>query len=92
MFNISFSIGMETLGSVDDLLDFSSDIGEEDDDEDKNRKTSPKVDPKCSDPSSFNPLDLGDPSQPLSVSLMLHFNLLWNGYEVLRKLNMLVFD
>lgn len=57
---------METLGSVDDLLDFSSDIGEEDDDEDKNRKSLPKLDPKCSNPSSFNPLGLADPSRPFS--------------------------
>ncbi|KAE9592383.1 putative transcription factor C2C2-GATA family [Lupinus albus] len=57
---------MEAIGSVDELLDFSLDIGEEDDDENKNKKAFPKLDPKCSDPPSLSPLDLDDPSPPFS--------------------------
>ncbi|XP_061348085.1 GATA transcription factor 1 [Gastrolobium bilobum] len=57
---------MEALGSVDDLLDFSSDIGDEDDDDDKARKTFPSLNPKCNNPSLFNPLDLDDPSHSFS--------------------------
>lgn len=60
---------MEALGSVDDLLDFSSDIGEDDDDDDKPRKDFPKLNPKCSAPPSLNPLDPDDPSHSFSVSL-----------------------
>ncbi|OIV98677.1 hypothetical protein TanjilG_23969 [Lupinus angustifolius] len=57
---------MEAIGSVDELLDFSLDVGEVDDDDDKNRKAFPKLDLKCSDPPSLSPLDLGDPSPPFS--------------------------
>ncbi|RDX82988.1 GATA transcription factor 1, partial [Mucuna pruriens] len=56
---------MEAIGSVDDFLDFSSDIGEEDDD-DKPRKAHPSLNSKCGDPSLFNPLDLEDPNHSLS--------------------------
>ncbi|KAK7279133.1 hypothetical protein RJT34_24178 [Clitoria ternatea] len=58
--------GMEALGSVDDLLDFSSDIGEEDDDDDKPRKAFPSHDPKCGDPPPFPPLDLDNPNHSFS--------------------------
>ncbi|KAK7344537.1 hypothetical protein VNO77_14257 [Canavalia gladiata] len=57
---MSFFSGMEAIGSVEDFLDFSSDIGEEDDDDDKPRKASSSLKSKCSDPPSFNPLDLDD--------------------------------
>ncbi|KAJ1401712.1 Zinc finger, GATA-type [Sesbania bispinosa] len=57
---------MEVLGSVDDLLDFSSDIGEEDDDDNKPRKAFPSLNPKCSNPPPFNPLDPDDPSHSFS--------------------------
>lgn len=66
---------MEALGSVDDLLDFSSDIGEDDNDDDKPMKAFPSLKPKCSDPPSLNPLDVGDPNHSFSVSLMVHFNI-----------------
>lgn len=56
---------MEALGSVDDLLDFSSDIGEDDDD-DKPKKAFPSLKPECSDPPSLNPLALDDPINSLS--------------------------
>lgn len=83
--------GMEALGSVDDLLDFSSDIGEDVDD--KPRKAFPSLKPKCSDPSSLNPLDLSDPNHSFSVSLMVHFNLFQNVCETVRKSSsMLVSD
>ncbi|XP_057433281.1 GATA transcription factor 1 [Lotus japonicus] len=49
---------MGALGSVDDLLNFSSDIGEEDDDDEKPNKAFPSLNPICSDPPSFNPSDL----------------------------------
>jgi len=62
---------MEALGSVDDLLDFSSDIGEDDDD-DKPKKAFPSLNPECSDPPSLNPLALDDPNHSLSVSLTDH--------------------
>ncbi|XP_050885437.1 GATA transcription factor 1 isoform X1 [Lathyrus oleraceus] len=52
--------GMEALGSVDDLLDFSSDIGEDDDDNTK--KSFPSLKPKCGDPLSLDPLGLDDPN------------------------------
>ncbi|OIW07684.1 hypothetical protein TanjilG_07726 [Lupinus angustifolius] len=57
---------MEAIGFVDDLLDFSLGMGEEDDDEDKNRKAFLELNPKCSDPASLCPLDMGDPSPPFS--------------------------
>ncbi|CAL0303150.1 unnamed protein product [Lupinus luteus] len=57
---------MEVICSVDDLLDFSLGMGEEDDDEDKNRKAFPELNPKCSDPASLSSLDMGDPSPPFS--------------------------
>ncbi|XP_027363961.1 GATA transcription factor 1 [Abrus precatorius] len=57
---------MEALGSVDDFLDFSSDIGEHDDDDDKPSKSFPSLNPKCSDPPSCNPLDLDDPNHSFS--------------------------
>lgn len=57
---------MEALDSVDDLLDFSSDIGEDDDD------TPKKAKPDCSDPPSLNPLALDDPNHSLSVSFSDH--------------------
>ncbi|KAF7807514.1 GATA transcription factor 1 [Senna tora] len=57
---------MESLGFVDDLLNFSSDIGEEDDEEDKTRKALPSLSLKCSDPASFNALDADDPSHSFS--------------------------
>lgn len=62
---------MEALGSVDDLLDFSSDIGEDDDDNTK--KSFPSLKPKCGDPLSLDPLGLDDPNS-FSVSSMVHFN------------------
>ncbi|KAK7393219.1 hypothetical protein VNO78_21758 [Psophocarpus tetragonolobus] len=65
-FNLSFFPGMETIGSVDDLLDFSSDIGEEDDDDDKPRKVCPSLNSKCGDPSLFNPLVPDDPNHSFS--------------------------
>ncbi|KAL2326580.1 hypothetical protein Fmac_025638 [Flemingia macrophylla] len=55
---------MESIGSIDDLLDFSSDIGGDDDD--KPRKACPSHDSKCGDPSLFNSLDLDDLNHPLS--------------------------
>lgn len=48
---------MESLGFLDDLLNFSSDVGDEDDEEDKPR----------------NALDADDPTHSFSVSLILHF-------------------
>ncbi|XP_045805316.1 GATA transcription factor 1 [Trifolium pratense] len=50
---------MDGLSIVDDLLDFSSDIGEDDDD-DKSKKSVPSLKPKCSDPPSLSPLGLDD--------------------------------
>ncbi|MCI23708.1 GATA type zinc finger transcription factor family protein, partial [Trifolium medium] len=52
---------MDALAIVDDLLDFSSDIGEDDDD-DKPKKSVPSLKPKCSDPPSLSPLGLDDPN------------------------------
>ncbi|KAF7837368.1 GATA transcription factor 1 [Senna tora] len=46
--------GMECLSFVDDLLDFSSDLGEKFDVEDKSRKALPSDNPKCSDPATLN--------------------------------------
>lgn len=66
---------MGALGSVDDLLNFSSDIGEEDDDDEKPNKAFPSLNPICSDPPSFNPSDLNGRSHSVPVSLMVHFNL-----------------
>lgn len=60
---------MESLGFVDDLLDFSSD-----NEEDKPKKAFPSLNLKCSDPASFNALDADDPSHSFSVSLIVHFN------------------
>ncbi|CAJ1967924.1 unnamed protein product [Sphenostylis stenocarpa] len=57
---------MEAIGSVDDLLNFSSDIGEEDDDEEKPGKSCPLLNSKCDDPSLFNPLVLDDPNHSYS--------------------------
>ncbi|TKY53615.1 GATA transcription factor 1 [Spatholobus suberectus] len=57
---------MEAIGSMDDLLNFSSDIGEEDDDNDKPRKACPSLNSKCGDPPLFNPLDLDDPNHSFS--------------------------
>ncbi|XP_025979745.1 GATA transcription factor 1-like isoform X1 [Glycine max] len=57
---------METIGSVDDLLDFSSDIGEEDDYDDKPRKACPSLNSKCAGPSLFNPLVQVDPNHSFS--------------------------
>lgn len=63
---------MEALGSVDDLLDFSSDIGEDEDDNTK--KAFPSLKPKCGDPLSLDTLDLVDPNS-FSVSFMVYFSL-----------------
>jgi len=68
-----FFPGMETIGSVDDLLDFSLDIGEEDDDEDKHRKSCPSLNSKCGNPSLFNSLVPEDPNHSYSVSLIFLF-------------------
>lgn len=57
---------METIDSVDDLLEFASDIGQEDDDDEKSRKACPSLNSKCGDPSFFNSLDLDDLNQSLS--------------------------
>ncbi|KAG4918295.1 hypothetical protein JHK82_055751 [Glycine max] len=65
-FNMSFFPGMEAIGSVDDLLDFSLDIGEKDDDDDKPRKACPSLNSKCGDPSLFNPLVQVDPNHSFS--------------------------
>jgi len=71
--NMLFFPGMETIGSVDDLLDFSLDIGEEDDDEDKHRKSCPSLNSKCGNPSLFNSLVPEDPNHSYSVSLIFLF-------------------
>ena len=92
---MSFFPGMETIGSVDDLLDFSSDIGEEDDYDDKPRKACPSLNSKCAGPSLFNPLVQVDPNHSFSVSLIFPFSPFrsvwvhekyigfWLGYELL---------
>ncbi|KAG6668908.1 hypothetical protein I3843_01G197700 [Carya illinoinensis] len=54
---------------VDDLLDFASDIGEEDDDEDKPRKAPPPLNPRGHGPLSFNLLGSDDPGLPSSEEL-----------------------
>ncbi|MED6222486.1 hypothetical protein PIB30_064902 [Stylosanthes scabra] len=57
--------GMEALGTVDDLLDFSSDIGEDDDDVvDRTRKSIPS-NAECKLPS-FDPLGQDDPNHSFS--------------------------
>ncbi|KAI4338151.1 hypothetical protein L6164_016497 [Bauhinia variegata] len=53
--------GMESLGFMDGLLDFSSD-----NEEDKPQKVLPSLNPNSSDPTSFNALDPDDPSQSFS--------------------------
>lgn len=73
-FNMSFFPGMEAIGSVDDLLDFSLDIGEKDDDDDKPRKACPSLNSKCAGPSLFNPLVQVDPNHSFSVSLIFPFS------------------
>ena len=70
---MSFFPGMEAIGSVDDLLDFSLDIGEKDDDDDKPRKACPSLNSKCGDPSLFNPLVQVDPNHSFSVSFIFPF-------------------
>ncbi|KAJ7955546.1 putative GATA transcription factor [Quillaja saponaria] len=57
---------MESVGFMDDLLDFASDIGEEDDEEEKPNKGLSSLPPNCSDPSSLNVLGPVDPSHSLA--------------------------
>ncbi|XP_054822715.1 GATA transcription factor 1 [Prosopis cineraria] len=57
---------MESLGYVDDLLNFSSDIGEEDEEDDKPRKALSSLTLKCSDPASLNALNADDPNHSFS--------------------------
>ncbi|KAJ7979706.1 putative GATA transcription factor [Quillaja saponaria] len=57
---------MESLGFMDDLLDFSSDICEGDDEEDKPRKALTSLTPNCSDLTTFNVSDPVHPSHPLA--------------------------
>ena len=61
---------MESLGFVDDLLNFSSDMDEE---EDKPRKSVHSLHPKCSETTSFKALDPEDPDHSFSVSLMVSY-------------------
>ncbi|XLS50353.1 hypothetical protein HN51_011030 [Arachis hypogaea] len=57
--------GMEALGTVDDLLDFSSDVGEDNDVVvDRRRKGFP-CNPECKQPS-FTPLAMDDPNYSFS--------------------------
>ncbi|KAI9080630.1 hypothetical protein K1719_037387 [Acacia pycnantha] len=57
---------MESLGFVDDLLNFSSDVGEEDDEEDKPRKVLSSLSLECSGPASLNALEADDPTHSFS--------------------------
>jgi len=86
-FNMSFFPGMEAIGSMDDLLDFSLDIGKEDDDEDKPTKSCPSLNSKCGNSSLFSPLVPDDPNHSYSVSLIfqLSYDLLLVSASVMQK-------
>lgn len=71
---VSLSLEMEAPDTaacfVDDLLDFASDIGEEDDDEGKHRKALPPLNRNGLEPVSFNVLDAEDAGHPFAVSCL----------------------
>lgn len=63
-----------TACSVDDLLDFASDIGEEDDEEEKPRRPLGSLEPNGPEPASFDVLCPDDPSLSFPVSCFIgHF-------------------
>lgn len=64
----------DTACLVDDFLDFASDIGEEDDEEEKPRRLLASLDPNGPEPAPFDVLRPDDPSRLFPVSCFMgHF-------------------